>query len=305
MGRRRVVLAAWAAAVVVATLVGLAIGGVFHRHHVSSHEAVARYITSVDAVEQQMRLSLTALPAAYRSFAKSGSDPKTERKLAAAELTLRALQRRLSALASPPAAATLRRLLLRLVASEAAVTEEVDRLVRFLPSFNAAVARAKKADGALVKTLSGAQPPAGGTFRGTPAQIAQARAAYTAALARVRGAQAAALDAYDAVLAVVLRRVKTLRPPPVLAPAYDAQVRAFEATRIAGAALARELRVANTARVPLLSRRLAEAERLAASAASQQAEVAAVKAYDARARAISSLQGDIQKELSRIQASSG
>lgn len=156
-----------------------------------------------------------------------------------------------------------------------------------------------------MRALAAAQAPAAQTLRGTPAQIAQAQAAYAAVVARVERAQAAALDAYDAVLAVVLRRLRALRPPPVLAPAYGAQVRAFAAIRTAGAALARELRVQNSSRVPLLSRRLAEAERLAASAASQEAEIAAVKAYDARVRAISTVQTEIQKELSRIQAVSG
>ena len=52
----------------------------------------------------------------------------------------------------------------------------------------------------------------------------------------------------------------------------------------------------------MLSRRLAQAERTAASVAAQRAEIAAIKAYNTRIQAISGLQTQIQHELSRIQA---
>ena len=297
-------LAFWAAAVAVAVAVGLVAAGVF-KHHSSSQTAVARYITRVDAVEQQMRVPLTSLIAAYRSFSKSATSPRTVKKLAAAEKTLRTLQRRLSALEAPPAATKLRALVLRLIGAEVAATHEVDEIARFLPPFAAAGAASKRAAAALARGVAAATPPTPRPIRGTAAQIAQAKAAYAAVLAKSALAQAAAVDAYDAALAAVLQRLRPLRPPAMLAPAYGAQVRTFEATRAAGAALARELRTKNRTRAPLLSRRLAQAERIAAGVTAQRAQIAAIKAYNARIRAIGGLQTDIQHELSRIQATGG
>lgn len=290
--------------VAVAVLVGLVVGGVFSRH--KPHQtAVARYIKSVDAVEQQMRVPLTSLLAAYRSFSKSAASPRTEKKLAGAEKTLRTLQRSVSALDAPPEAAKLRALVLRLLGAEVAATHELDQLARFLPPFAAAGAAAKRAATALARGVAAAKPPTPKTIHGSAAQIALAKAAYAAAVARSALAQAAAVDAYDAALAVVLKRLRALRPPPMLTPAYGAQVRTFEATRAAGDALARELRTQKRTRTRLLSRRLAQAERLAASVTAQRAEIAAIKAYNARVRAISGLQTKIQRELSRIQATTG
>ncbi len=304
MSRRRLALVLVPAAIGAAVVVGLVVGGVFS-HHTSSQTAVARYITSVDSVEQQMRVPLTSLLAAYRSFSKSATSPQTEKKLAAAEKTLRTLQRGLSALDAPPAATKLRALVLRLVGAEVAATHEIEQLARFLPPFAAAGTAAKRAAAALARGVAAAKPPAPHAIRGSAVQIAQAKAAYAAAVTQSARAQAAAVDAYDGALAVVLHRVRALRPPPMLTPAYGAQVRTFEATRAAGAALARELRTQKRTRAPLLSRRLVQAERLAASVASQQAEIAAIKAYNARVQAISGLQTDIQRELSRIQATTG
>ncbi len=292
------------AAVAAAVAVGLVASGVF-RHHGSSQTAVARYITSVDTVEQQMRVPLTSLLAAYQSFSKNATSPGTVKKLAAAEKTLRTLQRRLSALDAPPAATKLRALVLRLVGAEVDATHEVDQIARFLPAFAAAGALSKRAAAALAGGVAAAKPPTPQAVRGSAAQIARAKAAYDAAVAKSALAQAAAVDGYDAALAVVLRRLRGLRPPAMLAPAYAAQVRTFEATRAAGAALARELRTKNRTRAPLLSRRLAQAERMAASVASQRAEIDAIKAYNSRVQAITALQTDIQRELSRLQAAGG
>lgn len=296
------VLAPLAAAA--AVVIGLAVGGVF-THHSSSQTAVARYIESVDGVEQQMRVPLTSLLAAYKSFSKSATSPRTAKRLAAAEQTLRTLERRLSTLDAPPAAAKLRALVLRLVRAEIAGTHEVDQIARFLPSFAAAAAASQRAAAALARGVAAAKVPPQHSVRGTPAQIAQAKAAYLAVVAKAARTQAAAVDAYDGALAGVLERLQALQPPPMLAPAYAVQVRTYEATRAAGAKLARELRTQNRTRAPLLSRRLAQAERLAGSVSAQRAEIAAIKAYNARVQAISVLQTEIQHELSRIQATGG
>jgi hypothetical protein len=85
-----------------------------------------------------------------------------------------------------------------------------------------------------------------------------------------------------------------------MAPAFRSQVTSLEATAAAGGALARELRKTNRSRVPLLRQRLSEAARIAGSDASQQAEIAAVKAYNRRVQAVGALQGQVQAEVSRL-----
>lgn len=299
MRRQRLLLAVAAAAVIAAVVVVLA-PKLFH--HKPANSKVAAYIESVDAVEQQMRVPLTRLLTAYRSFSSKPASPQTEKKLAAAEQTLRTLQRRLSTLPAPPAAAKLRTLLVRLVAAEASAAQEVDELARFLPRFEAVAAESKFAGTKLARALTAAKAPTPPPAHGTAAQLAQEKSAYLAAVTHTALAQAAAVDTYDRALELVLKRLRAIQAPAMMAPAYQAQVRTFEATRAAGSALVGALHTKTRAHAPLLSRRLAEAERIAAGVAAQRAEIAAIKAYNARVQAISTMQTQVQSEVSRLQS---
>jgi hypothetical protein len=271
-------------------------------HHAPKKSPAAAYIENVDAVEQQMRVPLTRLMTAYRSFATEPASPRTRQKLAAAEQTLRTLESRLSALSAPPVAATLRVLILRLVATELGGAHEVDELADFLPRFTTVAAGAKAAGATLARALAAAQAPKPPAAHGTPQQVAEEASVYAAAVAKAALRQADAIDAYDRSLGRVLQRLRAVKPPPLMAPAYDAQVRTFVETRSAGDALAKELRTKNRTRVAVLTHRLAEAERIAAGVAAQRSEIAAIKAYNARVRAISTLQSHVQSEVSRLQA---
>jgi len=294
--RFAIVIAALAVAAAIALVLGA--GGLWA--HKSSRGAVDRYVKSVDTVQQQMRLPLTRLMTVYRSFSTHGSAPAVEQRLAEAERTLRTLELRLSALTPPPEAAKLHRLLVRLVEQERTVAQEVDQLARFLPRFNAVVGGSKQANAQLARALAVVRPPKAHAVRGTPKQIAKARAAYAAAASRAAAAQADAVAAFDRSLARVVGRLRTLRPPPVMAPAYRAQLSSLLATEAAAGALARELRKTNRSRVPLLSRRLSEAARITGSVASQRAEIDAIKAYDRRVQAVGALQQQVQAEVSRL-----
>jgi hypothetical protein len=298
MSRLRLVsvLVVVVAAAAIALVLG--VGGLWG--HKSSRGAVDRYIASVDDVQQQMRLPLTRLLTVYRSFSTHGSAPQAQRGLAEAERTLRTLELRLSALDPPPEAAKLHLLLVRLVEQERAVAQEVDVLAVFLPRFNAAVAASKTANARLSLALAAVRPPKAHAVRGTPKQIAQARAAYAAAASSVALVQADAVTVYLRSLARVVRRLRTLGPPPVMAPVYRAQLATLVATEAAGGALVRELHRKNRSRVPLLDRRLGEAARIVGSVASQEAEIAAVKAYNRRVQAVGALQQQAQAEVSRL-----
>jgi hypothetical protein len=114
-------------------------------------------------------------------------------------------------------------------------------------------------------------------------------------------AQADAVDAYDAALIPVLRAFRRLHPPKALAPADAAQIRALEATRTTGARLSAGLRSTNRAGVPALGRAFTLASRVSQSVAAQRAEIRAIKAYNARARAITAAAGRVQAEVARLQ----
>ena len=265
--RFAIVLAALAVAAAIALVLGA--GGLWS--HRSSRDAVNRYIKSVDDVQQQMRLPLTRLLTVYRSFSTHGATRQEQRQLAEAERTLRTLELRLSALDPPPEAATLHRLLVRLVEQERAVAYEVDQLARFLPRFDAAVAESKKANARLALALAAVRPPKAHSVRGTPKQIAQARAAYAAAATRAALAEADAIDAFDRTLARSCVGFARSAPPPVMAPAYRAQlVRARgDGDRGRGAGAASFARRIGPV-FALLRQRLSEAARMAGSVASQQ-----------------------------------
>ena len=126
-------------------------------------------------------------------------------------------------------------------------------------------------------------------------------AKYKRPMAAINEKQADVIDAYDAELARVQRELALLQPPAVMRSAFVTQQRTFTATRRAGAVLAATLRKSNRSRVSVAGRRFTIATRGAASVAAQQLQIASVKAYNARVRAIGAIQASIQAEVARLQ----
>lgn len=122
MDRKTVVLGI-AAAVAVGAAVTLTLVG---RSGTPKHNAVARYITDIDQVQQQMRTQLTNTVKAYRAFASGGTPAQKLRpQLVQAERTLQRLRRRLVALPAPEPAKHLRALLLRLTGADVSIAHEI------------------------------------------------------------------------------------------------------------------------------------------------------------------------------------
>jgi hypothetical protein len=300
MDRRTVVLgiaaAGAVAAAIVVTLEGRG-GG-----QSPSRKAVARYIQQVDEVQQQMQVPLTGVLTAYKDFANprpGARDPR--RELAQARRTLVRLRRRLAAIEPPLQAVHLRRLMLGLVDDEAAVTSEVEQMSVFTPRYQATLASLRVAGAQLGKHLAAIKAPKPHSLRGTRKQILKAQAAYTAAAARAAAAQADAVDVYDARVAQILRQLEALRPPAVLAPSYLAQIHAMRITRSAGARLSQELRKRDRSRVPIVGRAFTSASRISKSLLAQRSAIAAINAYNKRAREISSAAARVQVEVARLQ----
>jgi hypothetical protein len=243
-----------------------------------AHRAVSAYIEQVDGVQQQLRLRLTDMSSAYRSFASGKPGPRVMHQVEAAEAALAAMQVRVRALRPPTEAARLHRLILQLLRADRGVAHELSMLAAFTPRFRVVFASAAAAGHELAASLAVARVPRPHTVKGTPRQIAKARAAYRAAALAAATAQSRAVAVYDARLATVLAKLRALRAPPVMATMLRSEIAALVATRRAGAALAGELRKTNLTRVPLLSRQFSLAARTAASVAAQRAQVAAIKA---------------------------
>jgi len=276
---------------------------VIPRHSSPHHSPVARYITSVDTVESGLTFALSKVQAAYQAVTiRHSMSPATAKQFVTAERTLQTLEARIAKLEAPPAATKLRALLLRLVRQEITATHEVGTFLRFLPSFDAVLADQRTASSTLAKRVAAATAPTPQKIHGTPAQVKQAQAAFSAAATKAALAQADAVTVYDAALARETRRLQALSPPPVLQPAYSYQLTALRRTEAAGARLAAALRATTRTNVLQLSRAFAVASRLSQSIAAQRAEIAAVKAYDARLRAVGTTAAGIHTELVRLQA---
>jgi len=250
-----------------ATLVivlGLAGCGNARRH------AVARYIESVNAIQNDMRLPLARVQYSYRRFVRAGSSPKTgSASLWPAVRSLRQLHDRLVRLQAPNEAAPMAHDLVLLTAREAAFAREVALFADYVPLYRRLL------------------EPLGAAGR-----------AFRASLRRARGpaAQVVALRAYRKVVAPIVAGLDRLRPPPVLVPLHTRQVDALRRVGAAAGRLSTALERQDTARIgPLLSE-FEAASQSTSSLGAQRAQIAAARAYNRRLYAIRSLAARIEQE---------
>lgn len=291
-----------AAAAAVAAAVSVTVLGHDSGGGSKQRKAVTAYIHRVNAIQNRMHAPLTSVLLAYRDFSRKGSSTRrTAVELATAAATLERLDRRLAAVPAPPEARTLRTRLVELVAQQAAITREVQRMATFAPQFAAVLAGARSANDALGRALRAVKPPQPHTLRGTKAQVRAAQRAFQAEASAAAAKQADAIDAYDAHVAAILRRLARLQPPDVLKPSYTAQIRAFRTIRANGAQLAAELRKPKRNDIAALGRKFELSSRIAQSTAAQRAQIAAIKAYNARARSVGTASARVQEELARLQ----
>jgi hypothetical protein len=289
-----------AAAVLVLALAVSGCGGSSGASKSARRKAVTQYIQRVDTVEQQLRYPLLKVERTYKAFTTKASTLKgSAPKLAGAEATLHTLQTRLSLIDAPPDAKRLRVLLVRLTVAETELAHELTTLAVFLPAYVAALRPLGPADAQLKKSLSAITVP---KPKPVPKkQLKAARAAYTRAIDAAAATQAAALGTYLASVASVQARLHGLRPPPALAPAYLTQVSTLAQVRVSGTALVAALHAKQFKRIAPLDRSFRAAAAASSSLAAQRAQIAAVKAYNARVRAVGSLAQQVDGERARIQ----
>ena len=300
MTRKRVAVVGVAAAAAVAAAVVVAVS---HSGPSKKHTDVAHYIEDVDTVQQQMKPLLIKTSRAFRAFS-NGSAIRVE-DLSNARTTLHMLQARLRGLEAPAPAARLHTLILRLTDAEERIAAEVESLALFAPRYSRLIRRTQTASVQLSKALAAVRPPAAHRIRGTKKQVAAARAAFQRAASDAAAQQADAVTAYVAALVSASRALQRMHPPPLMRPSYRTQLHTFSASIASGTKLATELRKQDRSRLPEVSRRFTIASRLAGAVTAQQAQRAAIQAYNARVRNIGSLQGQIRQELFRLQTTAG
>jgi hypothetical protein len=301
-------LQTWQLGVVAAAVVAIAVFvTVANRDsRAGRRDGVATYIKRVDAIQQQLRVPLTNMFHAYRDYAShSARPPQLERELVQAKVTLRKFTRRVTVLPAPAQAEHLRALLVQLGEAEVSAAGEVEQMARFTVAYRTVLTASSDARVALGRALAAVPVPKPRAVRGTPKWIAAARAAYRVSSDRAAADQANAVAAYVVRLATIQRRLRTLHPPAAMAPGYHAELRSLLALRTAGAHLAGELRTANRSHVLELSRQFGAAARLAGTVAAQRAEIAAIRAYNRRVRAIGALQTRVEAEVARLQRTLG
>jgi hypothetical protein len=297
--RKTVVLGVTAAAAVAAAVIVTVAN---HSSGSPKHKAVAGYITQVDTIEQQLQTGLTQTLRAYHDFVQGDTPTKTlVPRLNAARFTLASLRARLAAVPAPVEARHLRSLLLQLLDTEVGTAREVTQLARFAPAYNGVLKRAKLDGHQLSLALAAVKAPAVHQLRGTRKQVALAESEFTKEADAAAAQQADAIDVYDGKIAGVVQRMRKLAPPAVMKPAYLGQLAALTQSRAAGAALSVELRKTTRTDVAVYGRRFTIAARTAGTLSVQNAQIAAVKAYNRRVNHIGALQSEIQAELRRLQ----
>lgn len=286
-------------------LVAAAVAATFINHKPSAEskerKAVSDYIDTVNLLQNQMHIQLTKVGLAYRDLAAGSIRRKhAPAQLGAAAATLHRLDRRLIATPAPPQASKLRALVIKLVAQESALTLEVRELALFTPRFSVFLKRLRAISSRFDNAMRAVPQPKRKAVRGTHAQVLAAEHAYQTQLNVAAAAQADAIDGYVAGVDGLLEELDTLHAPAVVAPTFDAEVRSLHDVTVTGAELSAELRTSKRTQLSKRIRAFTLAGREAGSLAAQRAQIAAIRAYNRRSRAVGATSAAVQSELSRL-----
>jgi hypothetical protein len=283
-------------------LVASACGGGGHSSSKAERRAVTQYINEVNVVERQLNARIVRASLAYRRFSTSPAALAREhRQFSAAADSFAALRRRLARVRAPALALRLRARLLALIDAETSVARELAVFTTFLPTFRSTLAPLPAANARLTTGLTHVATPKPKRVRRS--KLKQARAAYLRAVAASAAQQAAVVSAYTSTVAAIERRLAALHPPAVLAPTYRTQLQTLGRVRAVGDELAAALRTGKFGRVATLDRQFRAAALATSSLVAQRAQIAAIRAYDAQVKRISTLAGQVERERERLQKS--
>ena len=227
----------------------------------------------VNAVTAGLHAELGNVAAVNARFGSHQSLSVLAPQLAQSERTLAQLAARLAALKPPQEAKPMAATLARYVAVARSLVAELHGFALFIPPFSATVKRADR--------VSAAFRRAARTAKGLPAQ-------------------AAAVAAYGEGLSRPLAELGRLSPPQVLRPSYVSEVRVLQSSRTTALALAAALRLRQAAKVHALVQQLARETAGNGSVATQRAQIAAIRAYDAKVAEIGRLQSRAQRQMAAL-----
>jgi DNA-binding XRE family transcriptional regulator len=146
------------AAVLLALLLGLWLGGVFEDGGQKRRDAVAAYIEDVNAVQKEMAQPIDAVRQTYIRVRSGKVDlAAAAPRLRVAADTLANLRDRVTALEPPADAAVLHKRIVTVDVAQAAFAEDVAALADYLPKLTAEEKKLGAAGTALSKTLKGAR----------------------------------------------------------------------------------------------------------------------------------------------------
>jgi hypothetical protein len=241
--------------------------------------ALAQYIARVDGVELALRAPIKDITLAGKQFANeqtSGQNsPRSqarERSLLAAEKRIATLRAKLAQITAPAEADHLRTRLLALIDSQVSLTRETAKMVIFIPRYG--------------KDLTPLIP----AMRRLEPELA----------ASTLAARAAALRRFASILEAILAQLRGLKPPAVSLSGYRSQVLALrgmsgDARRLAGALESRQ-----TAGVQAILQAFDSAAASNQSRAAQEAQIAAVRSYEAQVAQLTRLSQSITTERQRL-----
>jgi hypothetical protein len=231
------------------------------------------YVIAANRAQAQFTPGYRSAVAAVQGFGARSQSPRTAARLRDAAATMRAARASLALLRPPAEARGMHRDLLRLLALQARLSQELALAADYIPE----VARVL-----------------------TPSEDAAARLRKGIRAADNAAQQRAALERYSAELQEAIDGLDALAPPPVLIPWHQAQLGRLEA----GRALAGQLAAGIAARrVDAVDRALrAYANAAPDDPALARAQTAAVRAFNGEIRGQQRLYARIAREQGRISA---
>jgi hypothetical protein len=260
-------------------------------HSSSQRPAVAAYLKKVNRVEAKLVTPLSTVTTTGRQFTKIQSEggsltsllyASQAQGLKRAGSRIRTLRGQLADLKAPAPARRLRSLLLQVIDLESKLTVQLEKLVLFLPRFNAALL------------------PIAGATKNLEAVLSRQTAYGPSGVAALYAAKAAALRKFKGVLERVLRRLGRLSPPDVSKPDYKGEIASIQGMSTTAGQLASALVDGPSGDVQHL---LVQFDRAATSnqtVAAQKTRIAAVKAYDRLSLKLNDLSQQADRERARL-----
>jgi hypothetical protein len=258
----------------------------------SQRPAVAAYLKRVQRIEVALAGPIGVVTHTGNQFAlEQGTRARAlghflaltpGQPLVQAAAQIRALRTRLAAIRTPAPATRLRALLLELCDRQARMTDELAKLVVFLPRFSAVMTPFPPAVVRLERALA-------------------VQSAYgAAAVASAYASKAAALRQFQGTLQRIIGQLRGLLVPAVSKPAYEAQLHALQGMSTSAGRLAGALADGPQGNVGQLVAAFDRAATSTQTRAAQRAQIAAVRAYDAQSAKLSQLSDMIEVERSRL-----